>query len=68
MISTWVSTGEDHYAHSLNYAHIAMSMLLTGSTTDVVPVLPMMRRAKLKTQPDEPDMVNDPLGLRIASR
>jgi len=68
MVSSWVSTGEDHYAHSLNYAHIAMSMLLAGSTLNVAPALPMMRKTKMRSEPEEPDRINDPLGLRIASR
>ena len=69
MLSTWVNTGEDHYAHSLNYAHIAMDMLMAGSTLKVTPSLPLMRRQKMKKEFDgEFEQVNDPLGLRIASR
>jgi len=69
MLSTWVSTGEDHYAHSLNYAHIAMDMLLAGTTLSVPPSLPLMRRQKLKTEREiDVTEINDPLRLRIASK
>lgn len=69
MVSTWVGTGEDHYAHSLNYAHIAMDMLMAGTTFSVAPSLPLMRRQKMKSERDtSQDQIHDPLGLRIASR
>ena len=69
MISTWVSTGEDHYAHSLNYCNIAMEMLVTGAgTIPVIPSLPMMSKRKMKTESDKAELPDDPLGLRIAQR
>ena len=69
MVSTWVSTGDDHYAHSMNYCNIAMDMLMTGAgQIHTVPSIPMMKRRKLKTEGDEAADVNDPLGLRFASK
>lgn len=69
LISSWISTDDDHYAHSLNYAHIAMDMLISGAGRIVTaPSLPGIRKQRIKTEPDEPDPINDPLRLKIASR
>jgi hypothetical protein len=67
-LSSWVATGEDHYAHSLNYAHIAMDMLLEGSSTGAIPALPMMKKRAMRSEPKETAEVADPLGLRFAQR
>ena len=67
-LSSWVATGEDHYAHSLNYAHIAMDMLLEGSSTGAVPSLPLVKKRAMRSESKESLEIPDPLGLKIAQR
>lgn len=67
LISTWVSTGEDHYAHSLNYAHIALHMLTSGAgQVRVAPALPLVKKQALKSESSKQPELADPLNLRIA--
>lgn len=50
--SRWVSTGDDHYAHALNYARIAY-LIAKGRVSQVAPVPPVPPLAagvKLKTR------------------
>ena len=50
MVANWVSNGDDHYGHALNYLNIADA--LTGSkfaTSGVLGVLPMAQKVPLKT-------------------
>ena len=69
MLSTWVSTGEDHYAHSLNYCNIAMEMMLSGAgVVKVVASLPMMGRRAMRSESEALERPADPYGLRNASR
>ena len=48
--SKWVSTGDDHYGHALNYAYIAyvVSKMLVAPSSDVIPVLPMAGVVRMK--------------------
>lgn len=48
----WVSIGDDHYAHALNYLNIAATLLGVKSTSTVVGVLPHMSTSHLKTKTD----------------
>ena len=69
VVSSWVKTGEDHYAHSLNYAHIAMDMLISrAGEVHTVPCLPRMSRQKMKSESDAVDatLIKDPLNLMSA--
>lgn len=69
MISTWVSTGDDHFAHSMNYCNIAMDMLVSGAgSVHVLPSMPMMRKKPMKTESDNKPDPDDPLGLRFAAK
>lgn len=69
MVSSWISTDEDHYAHSLNYAHIALDMVVSGAGSYMKPPsLPMMKSQRMKSGSETLDPMLDPLGLKIASR
>lgn len=69
MISSWISTDDDHYAHSLNYAHIAMDMLISGAgRISATPSLPGIRRQAMNDGTEDMHSLLDPLGLNIASR
>lgn len=69
MISSWVSTGDDHYTHSLNYASIAMDMLVSGAGgSKAVPCLPGVKTYRVKQESDNLPPIDDPLNLRLASR
>lgn len=46
-ISVWVSTGEDHFAHSMFYLYQAGRMMTKGISTAVTPVLPMTRKVAI---------------------
>lgn len=50
-ISKWVSTGDDHYGHALNYARIAY-LIAKGRTNEmtVPPVLPMAGAVRLQVR------------------
>jgi len=51
LISRWVNTGDDHYAHALNYAYISY-MIAKGQAKEVqaVGVLPMAGAVRMKTK------------------
>ena len=69
VISSWISTDEDHYAHSLNYAHIALDMVISGAGTSMrPPSLPRMRTQSLRSESENIEATPDPLRLKIASR
>lgn len=48
--SKWVSTGDDHYGHALNYAYIAyvVSRMLIAPSVSTIPVLPMVGGVRMK--------------------
>lgn len=69
-IASWVGNGDDHYAHSINYAHMALDMLIggLGDVREVVPCKPMMRRQPIRSEPKVSPKKADPLGLNIARK
>jgi hypothetical protein len=51
LISKWVNTGDDHYAHALNYARIAYLIAKSATLEDqVLPVMPMMSGVKMRSK------------------
>ncbi len=69
MVSNWISTGDDHYGHALNYAEIAFDMLLTGAgELAVVPSIPLMTKLKLRSESESLVQEPDPLRLKFATQ
>lgn len=69
LVANWITTGDDHYGHSLNYAHIAMDMLASGAgRVDASPSVPMMSRLPLRSEVAQEMHEPDPLGLRFATK
>lgn len=60
-VASWVSTGEDHYAHAIHYLITAEALCNLKSTTDVVPILPGASRILMK-QPKEHFKPNSKMG------
>jgi hypothetical protein len=70
MVSSWTSSEDDHYAHSLNYANLALGMLVSGAgDAQVAPSIPTMKKLRLNTGlQDAIDEALDPLGLRLGRK
>jgi hypothetical protein len=54
-VASWVSTGDDHYGHSLNYMHIAEGLLEHVPKGASMPSLPMVSKTKVKSDTREED-------------
>jgi len=64
-VSYWVSTGDDHYVHSLNYAQIAFDMLADGlGKSPAVACLPTISRVQMRNTSSDPHLL-DHLGRRL---
>jgi len=53
-VINWVSTGDDHYAHALNYMNIAATLLEPKSGRKAVGVLPGITAAPISKYPSIP--------------
>lgn len=51
--ANWVSVGDDHYAHALNYLNIAATLLEPGYKNGVTGSLPMMSTVRMKEPKNE---------------
>lgn len=51
-VASWVKTGDDHYAHALNYLHMADSMLGFRGKHAPIAALPLIGKAQIKTEPE----------------
>lgn len=50
LVHRWVKTGDDHYAHALNYMGLADKLVDKGSTAHVTPTLPLAGTAKVSSE------------------
>lgn len=57
-VAVWIKTGDEHYAHALNYAYIAVKLSDVQVDTGVVPVLPGLSTIKIKGEVKDVNEVN----------
>lgn len=50
IFSRWVKTGDDHYAHALNYLNIAYEMSTKTSAVNVTGALPFTNKVRMKQE------------------
>lgn len=55
MYVQWVSTGDDHYGHSLGYSEVARRLKSQPLKDPVTPYIPSVGTARLKDEDDDPD-------------